>query len=491
MRRCARLAALLVLATATAAAAAVHEVPQSYPTIQQAIDAAVAGDTVLVAPGTYSGLGNRNLDFLGKDIVLRSVAGAEATIIDCEMGARGIHLHSGETRAALVEGFTIRNGMAAYVYGGGLFCDGSSPTIRDCVVEACRHSGTNGAGGGVCFRDSNALMERCVIRDCATEGFGGGIACRGTVSPVISDCLVIHNSAAIGGGGIDAGGIGEPHILRCEIAGNRAASAGGGVVLGGAAVVEGCTIDGNLSRDGAGAYCANGSSTRVISTTIAGNYAWSGDGGGLSAFGFVSIARSILWGNCCGGIGDQAIAGDGGAVTLECSITDPAGVVEDGGEVAYLEGNVFLDPLFCGPLPCESSPSIDGDYTIDRDSPALPGGNPCGSWIGSQGVGCPPSGVREADETSRTMIRGVVPNPSMGRIACAIELPSATRVILDLIDARGGRVALLHEGELPAGRSTLDLETAGGQRPIPAGAYFLRLVADGIGEDTRTVIIAR
>jgi hypothetical protein len=64
-------------------AATIH-VPADQPTIQAGIDAAVNGDTVLVADGTYTGVGNRDIDFKGKAITVKSENGPENCIIDCE-----------------------------------------------------------------------------------------------------------------------------------------------------------------------------------------------------------------------------------------------------------------------------------------------------------------------------------------------------------------------------------------------------------------------
>ncbi|MHC4500820.1 MAG: LamG-like jellyroll fold domain-containing protein, partial [Planctomycetota bacterium] len=80
-------------------------VPAQYGRIQAAIDAAVNGNTVVVLPGTYTGEGNRDIDFLGKAITVRSIDPNDpnivaATIIDCngteDDPHRGFYFHSGE-----------------------------------------------------------------------------------------------------------------------------------------------------------------------------------------------------------------------------------------------------------------------------------------------------------------------------------------------------------------------------------------------------------
>ena len=101
---------ILILVVAAFAQARTITVPGNYSTIQQAIDVAQTGDTVLVYDGIYTGDGNKNLDFKGKRITVTSLNGPASTIIDCEGSGRAFYFHSGETPASVLNGFTIRNG---------------------------------------------------------------------------------------------------------------------------------------------------------------------------------------------------------------------------------------------------------------------------------------------------------------------------------------------------------------------------------------------
>jgi len=57
--------------------------PADFNNIQAAISDANDGDTVLVKDGRYTGTGNRDIDFRGKAITVRSENGPENCIIDC------------------------------------------------------------------------------------------------------------------------------------------------------------------------------------------------------------------------------------------------------------------------------------------------------------------------------------------------------------------------------------------------------------------------
>jgi len=171
-----------------------------YLTIQDAVDAASACDTILVAPGTYTGPANRNISFGGKNIVLKSQDRRAPTVIDCEYQDRGFYFVDGEDESATVQGFTVKNGLGS---GGGIRCVNSWPTVVDCVF-----TGNDG------------------------ENYGGGVYCNNAVSPSPSfvNCVFANNSAAIQGGGVLMD-FSEVTFTNCTFVGNGA-SEGGGIHCG-------------------------------------------------------------------------------------------------------------------------------------------------------------------------------------------------------------------------------------------------------------------
>jgi hypothetical protein len=110
-------------------------VPADQPTIQAGIDAAAEGDVVILADATYTGEGNKNLDFRGKAITIRSESNDPTRcLIDCQQDGRGFNFHSGETSASTLSGLTIQNGQVSDA-GGGIYCSNSSPTVTHCIFS--------------------------------------------------------------------------------------------------------------------------------------------------------------------------------------------------------------------------------------------------------------------------------------------------------------------------------------------------------------------
>ncbi len=208
--------------------AAIIHVPGDFPTIQEAIVAAMDGDEVVVADGTWTGDDNRDLDFGGRLITVRSESGDPALcIIDCEGSFndphRGFHFHSGETSDAVVQGFTIRNGSAlpdgfmGGRNGGAIYCDfDSDPTINNCTITG--NSAFSG-GGIMCGANSGSspTITNCTITDNSAVRGGGIYSYRG--SPAITNCIISGNTAVgddLGfGGGIFCSTGSAPTITNC------------------------------------------------------------------------------------------------------------------------------------------------------------------------------------------------------------------------------------------------------------------------------------
>lgn len=87
-----------------------------FPTIQAAVDSAEDEDIILLADGVFSGDGNRDIEYKGKAITIRSESGnPEECIIDCEGTPedfhRGFYFQGSELPNARLEGVTIRDGV--------------------------------------------------------------------------------------------------------------------------------------------------------------------------------------------------------------------------------------------------------------------------------------------------------------------------------------------------------------------------------------------
>lgn len=310
---------LLAVGLAAPALAVTRSVPEQYPTIQAAINAAAPGDVVVVSPGTYSGVGNRDLSLLGKAITVRSAQGPGTCVINAggipNEPHCGFLLQNNEPSTAVIEGFTITGGYQ--FNGGGIYVGTGSPTIRNCVI-------TGNAVG--CW--------------------GGGLYYEFNASPRVYNCMIVNNSSTDEGGGVF--GIGSGYIESCVIADNTAATGGGICVFGGQSKFVNCRITGNTTTNsGGGAYLWTGS---MVNCTVANNSAtWQGSGVYMSSG--ATIVNSIVWGNSGPG---QVYNSQSGQPGVTYSIVQ-------GGYTGA--GNSALDPRFVN--------AANGDYRVLDGSPAI------------------------------------------------------------------------------------------------------------------------
>lgn len=274
-----------------------------FRTIQHGIDMTSYGDTVLVAAGIYRGTGNKNLDYGGRPITVRSEAGYSTTIIDCQGSGRGVFFQSGETTASVFDGFTILNGNMER--GAGIYCLGSSPTIQNCVISGC--SGFYCAGI-YCKDDAHAIISNCKIIGNAGN-YNGGVRIIRSDTQLIN-CLIADNSSSLDGAGVRCDyGPGYPVIRNCTVARNSSGGNGGGV--------------------------------------------WAGFGTQLT------ITNSILWGNTALGNGNNITVSSDTTIRIDyCDIQGgQAGAYRAGeGNFDWGAGILDVDPLFAN--------TAQGDYTL-------------------------------------------------------------------------------------------------------------------------------
>ncbi len=211
------------------------QVPSEFPTIQAALDAAVPGDTIVVADGVYTGFGNRDLSYGGKAITLKSANGPANTILDLQGTQEDPHRgfdFDGETAAAVLDGFTITNGSTPNgaildeFNGAGILIRSGSPTIMNCVITK---NWAGCWGGAICCSWSgqgSPTIINCTISDNFCDDDGGAIFSLDS-NPTIINSLIVNNEARVVGGAISDFGAGTVTIINSTITGNIAPTGAG------------------------------------------------------------------------------------------------------------------------------------------------------------------------------------------------------------------------------------------------------------------------
>jgi predicted outer membrane repeat protein len=402
--------------------------------IQAGIDATANGDVVTVADGTYTGAGNKDLDFAGKAITARSASNDPAKcIIDCQGSGRGFYFHSGETTTSVVQDFTIQHGagrpgrFVSGNIGGGIYNDFSGPAVLNCAFTG---NSTTGAGGAIASSGgSGPTVIGCTFTGNSTGRGGGAIASIYSGSTVI-DCTFTENRAGSGGaistspgtltlihctftrnsapyGGALNNSETSLTMIRCLFLANHADGdenaglygQGGGAMRNfdngssgeGPAATDCVFIANTASGNGAsgGAIINVGSSPTLTNCTFAGNTASAGggmfssrgvNGGGRSGPNYIysrpKVYNSIFWGDIADS-GAEIYNDTYSSVFIQSSDVQ-GGLAENPlivGNIGDGGGNINADPLFVntvlGDLHLSAgSPCID---TGDNNAPGLVG----------------------------------------------------------------------------------------------------------------------
>jgi len=378
--------------------------------LQDALAVATAGSEIRVAQGVYTP--DQGADFEAEDIMAsfalrsgvtlkgsyaglaerdpnkRNVATYETVLSGDLLGNDGLPGHPysmirdpnrydnsyhvvtaiGTDATAVLDGFTITGGHAfgspepdKFTCGGGIYNEGSSPTIRDCLIigNAVRHYGAGVYSRSLCA----PTFINCIIADNWSEWWGGGVMNDGSDISMIR-CLISGNGAGYHGGGIRNHTNGDLVLSNCIVSGNMASEPdwgrGGGLHSHGAiARLDHCTFAGNAAAQGASLACESpgqiDSPEQIAPSDVrAGNcILWDGNGPNGGIWNGDESGITIVYSNVQGGW-----AGLGNIDADPCFVE--TGHWDSAGTPGTLTDDIWLE----------------GDYRLRWDSPCVDAGDP-------------------------------------------------------------------------------------------------------------------
>jgi hypothetical protein len=340
-----------------------------YTSVQYAIGqvATVSGDTLIVAPGTY----HEVLDFVGKNLVVRSQAGATQTILRGNPSANPpssvVTFRNGEGPSAQLIGFTVRDGngrlQGGTTSGGGIYILNAAPTLIDLVLT----NNQADLGGGVYSQISSLANPDATLLNCKLArnhaANGGGLYAK-YAAPRLLSCAILGNTASASGGGVylELSQYDEApwDPTRCRFQRNVAQAGSGGGLYGAGAFVAltSCRFDDNTANAGiGGGACFADYGGGLVDGHFVGNSA--GAGGAVSYVTTLgaAISRCEFRGNS-GVSNSPAGLGGGGAVY---AVNSPVSISD-----STFFGNSVVWPWFAGAISVVGSFGFPADFTIVR-----------------------------------------------------------------------------------------------------------------------------
>ena len=420
-------------------------VPSQEPTIQAGLDAASAGDTVLVSCGTYN---EHDIDMKSGVCVAGETGDPGCVVVDAQYLGR-VFSCIGVDEAA-IEGLTIRHGFSGYAPGGGMYCEACTLSVSGVVFED--NSAYDNGGALYCLESELSLSDVVFEGNAAHLGGSGGAIYADWSSAGLSSALFEGNTCEADGGAVYLTNSSGP-ITDVTFSGNTAGSEGGGLYCYRCAPhLNDVVFETNhANRDGGGMFCYYYSKPVLVDVLFAENSASRHSGGlHMKTYANGSLTNVTFWRNTAvehaGGLmlmswthppivsctfAENSAGMNGGGIfcinesSPEISRTiiafSPSGEgiygMEDcfptlaccdvygnagagyGGTVQNqtgMVGNIAEDPLFCG--------MSSGDLEIDAASPCAPSGGECGMLMGAHDMGC---GISAVEETSWGAIKAM------------------------------------------------------------------------------------
>ncbi|MCP4709654.1 MAG: right-handed parallel beta-helix repeat-containing protein [Planctomycetes bacterium] len=256
----------------------------AFTELQDGLDAAVSGDVIWVAAGTYKptsdyglGIGDRGRHFRMKNGVriYGGFAGTETvmeqrdwqnnvTILSGDIGVPGemddncyhVFYHPDSDNIyliAVLDGFTITagnaNGGGEHGSGGGMHNDNSIPMVFNCTFTNNWTDGDGGGGGMYNHSSSNPVITNCIFAGNSSE-YGGGMCNSMGSDPTVTNCIFHFNTSSLEGGGM-ANWRSSPTVTNCIFHFNESAGVGGGMSNSSNSnpTVTNCILWGNMASD--------------------------------------------------------------------------------------------------------------------------------------------------------------------------------------------------------------------------------------------------
>ncbi len=500
---------MLILAffVTTILSATVINIPVDYATIQEGLNVAVEGDSVLVASGTYERIvwpETSSIKLIGN--------GAENCIIDANNSLNSaicITILSGIIdTTTVITGFTITNGLG--YAGGGIYCLSSSPKLENLIINDNLAS----YGGGIyCGLDSDPSLSNVYITNNSAMNFGGGICCESNSSPNIKNVIIIDNDASGSGGGIYCWNDSSPSLENVTIVNNSVSGEYGG----GSGIT--CTNNSDLSlvnviisensstgdeSFAGGINCA--SSNIDLQNVIISNNSASNKGGGIHFRNSISNLKNVtICENSAGSEGGGIYCQFGSSVNLvNCILWNDTPqeiyVSSDTVSVAYSNiqggwagiGNIDDDPLFVGSgnysysiqdlSPCVNSgtPDTTGLNLPEYDlagNPRIYGGRIDMGAYENQNVVV---GANENLIPNTNLLYKNYPNPFNPTTTISFSIPNDSEVEISIYNIKGQKIKTLTNNEFSKGSHSIiwngDDETG---KLVSSGVYFYKLYVNG------------